>query len=43
MVTGIADVVHLSQSAALLRDGSIVTLELGAGTTAIPEPLYIPR
>ncbi|HWN68503.1 MAG TPA: thrombospondin type 3 repeat-containing protein [Haliangium sp.] len=43
MVTGIADVVHLSQSAALLRDGSVVTLELGAGTTAIPEPLYIPR
>jgi hypothetical protein len=43
LVTGISDVVQLSNSAALLRDGTVVTLALGAGSVANPEPLYIPR
>jgi hypothetical protein len=43
MVSDLANVEQLSGSAALLRDGTIVTVQLGADTVLSPEPLHIPR
>jgi hypothetical protein len=43
MLAGLSDVAYLSGNAALLRDGTVVTIELGIGAAANPRPLYIPR
>lgn len=43
LVTGLSNVAHMSRDVVLLRDGTVVTHYLGAGTVATPTPLYIPR
>jgi hypothetical protein len=43
VVPGLSDVVRVSGSVALLRDGTVATFYLGANDVAVLEPVYVPR
>jgi hypothetical protein len=43
LVTGLSSAAQMSGGIVLLRDGTVVTHQLGAGTVATPEPVHIPR